>query len=102
MVAVQLYLREEIKGEALVRNLPGFARFLHGDVAREEIGHLLEGRVYTLLRTYMAERDLADLPGLRRRILVHRGARPTQTEDGIDAWRVETLLEALAEDRLWP
>jgi predicted AAA+ superfamily ATPase len=24
----QLYLREEIKGEALVRNLPGFARFL--------------------------------------------------------------------------
>jgi len=25
---VQLYLREEIKGEALVRNLPGFARFL--------------------------------------------------------------------------
>jgi len=25
---VRLYLREEIKGEALVRNLPGFARFL--------------------------------------------------------------------------
>jgi predicted AAA+ superfamily ATPase len=25
---VQLYLREEVKGEALVRNLPGFARFL--------------------------------------------------------------------------
>lgn len=25
---VQLYLREEIKGEAIVRNLPGFARFL--------------------------------------------------------------------------
>lgn len=25
---VQLYLREEIKGEGLVRNLPGFARFL--------------------------------------------------------------------------
>ncbi len=25
---VQLYLREEIKGEALVRNLPGFVRFL--------------------------------------------------------------------------
>lgn len=25
---VQMYLREEIKGEALVRNLPGFARFL--------------------------------------------------------------------------
>ena len=35
---VQLYLREEIRGEALVRNLPGFARFLpiaalyHGEV----------------------------------------------------------------------
>lgn len=25
---VQLYLREEVRGEALVRNLPGFARFL--------------------------------------------------------------------------
>jgi uncharacterized protein len=221
---VQLYLREEIKGEALVRNLPGFARFLpvaglfhgqlvnvsgiardagvarttvegylgvledtllvrrlpayegrlrvrerkhpklywvdpgvaraakgvHGDVAQEEAGQLLEGWVHTLLRTYMAERDLAeeiaywapaesaklevdfllrrdsgfcaievksarrtnpgdlaglhaiaDLTGLRRRILVHRGARPTKTEDGIDVWPVETLLEALAEDRLW-
>lgn len=222
---VQLYLREEIKGEALVRNLPGFARFLpiaglfhgqlvnvsgiardagvarttvegylgvledtllvrrlpafearlrvrerkhpklywvdpgvaraakgaHGPVAQEEVGHLLEGWVHTLLRTYVAERGLAeeisywapaesgklevdfvlrrgsdlcaievksarrtdpgqlaglramaDLPGLRRRILVHRGSRATKTEDGIDAWPVETLLEALAEDRLWP
>ena len=25
---VQMYLKEEIKAEALVRNLPGFARFL--------------------------------------------------------------------------
>lgn len=131
---VQLYLREEIKGEALVRNLPGFARFLpiaalfHGQainvaglardagVARttvqgyleiledtllvkrlpayearlrvrerkrpklywvdpgivravkrarggptaEETGALLEGWVHTLLRTYMAERELGD------------------------------------------
>lgn len=131
---VQLYLREEIKGEALVRNLPGFARFLpiaalfHGQVVNaaglardagvarttvtgyldiledtllatrlpayearlrvrerkrpklywvdpgvvravkqargpagaEESGALLEGWVLTLLRTYMAERDLGD------------------------------------------
>ena len=47
-------------------------------------------------------RAIADLTGLRRRILVHRGARPTRTEDGIDVWPVETLIEALAEDRLWP
>lgn len=222
---VQLYLREEIKGEALVRNLPGFARFLpvaglfHGQtlnvtglardagvprttvegylevledtllarrlpafearlrtrerkhpklywldpgvaraakgtagpVAPEEAGALFEGWVHTLLRTYMAERELAEeifywapaksgrrevdfvlrrgedllalevkaagrpqpqhlsglraiaeLPGLRRRVLVHRGGRPTQTEDGIDAWPVETFVEALAEDRIWP
>lgn len=131
---VQLYLREEIKGEALVRNLPGFARFLpiaalfHGQIVNaaglardagvarttvngyldiledtllttrlpayearlrvrerkrpklywvdpgvvravkqargpagaEESGGLLEGWVLTLLRTYMAERDLGD------------------------------------------
>lgn len=222
---VQLYLREEIKGEALVRNLPGFARFLpvaalfhgqlvnvaglardagvarttvegylevledtllarrlpayearlrtrerkhpklywvdpgvaraakgaHGSVVPEEAGSLLEGWVHTLLRTYMAERGLADevsywapvasrrhevdfllrrgnelcavevkagrsvqpqhmvglraiaeLPGLRRRVLVHRGDRPTRTEDGIDAWPVATFLEALESDRLWP
>lgn len=222
---VQLYLREEIKGEALVRNLAGFARFLpvaglfhgqllnvagvardagvarttvegylgvledtllaqrlpayearlrvrerkhpklywvdpgvaraakgaYGPLAPEEAGPLLEGWVHTLLRTYMAERELAeevaywapaestklevdfvlrrgselcaievksarrihpgqlgglraiaDLPGLRRRILVHRGGRPTRTEDGIEEWPVETFLEALDEDRLWP
>ncbi len=221
---VQLYLREEVKGEALVRNLPGFARFLpvaglfhgqllnvagiardagvarttvegylgvledtllarrlpayearlrvrerkhpklywidpgvaraakgaQGPVAPEESGPLLEGWVHTLLRTYMAERELADeiaywapasskglevdfllrrgaelcalevkaarrvhpgdmaglraigeLPGLRRRILVHRGDRPTRTEDGIDALPVETFLEALDGGRLW-
>lgn len=131
---VQLYLREEVKGEALVRNLPGFARFLpvaalahgqlvnvssiareagvarttvqgyleiledtllvqrlpayqarlrvrerrhpklywvdagvvravkraRGAVALEEVGPLLEGWVHTLLRTYMATRDLGD------------------------------------------
>jgi predicted AAA+ superfamily ATPase len=131
---VQLYLREEIKGEALVRNLPGFARFLpvaglfhaqtlsiaglardagvarttvegyldiledtllarrlpaytprlrvrerkhpklywmdagvaraakgvHGPVAPEEVGPLLEGWVHALLCTYIAERDLGD------------------------------------------
>jgi predicted AAA+ superfamily ATPase len=222
---VQLYLREEIKGEALVRNLPGFARFLpvaglfhgqilniaglardagvarttvegylgvledtllarrlpayeprlrarerrhpklfwmdpgvaraakgsSGPVAPEEKGHLLEGWVHTLLRTYMATHELADeiaywaptgskrlevdfllrrgsehcalevraagrvhpgdlaglraigeLAGLRRRVLVHLGERPTRTEDGIDVWPVETFLEALAADSLWP
>lgn len=221
---VQLYLREEIKGEALVRNLPGFARFLpvaglfhgqllnvaglardagvarttvegylevledtllarrlpayearlrtrerkhpklywmdpgvaraakgaHGPPAPEESGALLEGWVHTLLRTYMAERELAEeiaywapagakgleidfvlrrgtelcalevkaarrvhpgdlsglraigeLPGLRRRVLIHRGERPTRSEDGIDAWPVETFLEALEGDSLW-
>ncbi len=222
---VQLYLREEIKGEALVRNLPGFARFLpvaglfhgevlniagvardagvarttvegyldvledtllvrrlpayearlrarerkhpklywmdpgvaraakgaHGPVVPEERGHLLEGWVHTLLCTYMAERGLAEeiafwasggskrlevdfllrrgeelcalevksarrvhpgdfaglraigeLPGVRRRILIHRGERPTRSEDGIDAWPVESFLEALEADSLWP
>lgn len=221
---VQLYLREEIKGEALVRNLAGFARFLpvaglfhgqllnvagiardagvarttvegylgvledtllarrlpayearlrvrerkhpklywmdpgiaraakgaRGPVVPEEAGPLLEGWVHTLLCTYMAERELAEeiaywapaeskrlevdfvlrrgselcalevkagrrvhpgqmaglraigeLPGLRRRILIHRGDRPTRTEDGIDAWPIETFLEALEGDGLW-
>lgn len=222
---VRLYLSEEIKGEALIRNLPGFARFLpvaalfhgqtlnisglardagvarntvdgyvqiledtllarrlpafqarlrarerkhpklywvdpgvvraakgaFGSVGHEEAGPLLEGWVHTLLHTYMAERELAEeiaywapteskrvevdfllrrgselcaievkaarrpgpgdgaglraiaeLPGVRRRILVHHGDAPGRTEDGIDTWPAETLAEALAEDRLWP
>jgi len=222
---VQLYLREEIKGEALVRNLPGFARFLpvaalchaqsinisglardagvarttvegyiqiledtllarrlpaytarlrvrerkhpklywvdpgvaratkaaHGPLVPEERGALLEGYIHTLLLTYMAEREpaeeisywspagsrqtevdfllsrnsehcaleikaatrvqsqhltglraIADLPGLRRRVLVHQGERPGRTEDGIELWPIATLLEALQTDSLWP
>lgn len=222
---VQLYLREEIKGEALVRNLPGFARFLpiaalfHGQVvnvagiardagvarttvqgyveiledtllarrlpafearmrvrerkhpklywvdpgvvravkqargrpAPEEAGALFEGWIHTLLRTYMAERDLgddlaywapteskglevdfflrrgaelcaievksarrynvqhlaglravADVPRLRRRILIFRGDRPFQTEDGIDVWPVSSFLTALETGGVWP
>lgn len=222
---VQLYLREEIKGEALVRNLPGFARFLpiaalfHGQVvnvagiardagvarttvqgyleiledtllvkrlpayearlrvrerkrpklywvdpgviravkqvrgptAPEETGALFEGWIHTLLRTYMAEGELADelaywaptestqvevdfllrrgqelcavevkatrrfdsrhlaglravaqLPKLRRRVLVYRGDRPLRTEDGIDVLPVRSFLEALETGKLWP
>lgn len=222
---VQLYLREEIKGEALVRNLPGFARFLpiaalfHGQtvnaaglardagVARttvtgyldiledtllatrlpayearlrvrerkrpklywvdpgvvravkqargpagaEESGALLEGWLLTLLRTYMAERDLADavaywapaessrvevdfllrrgselcalevkasrrfhlqhlaglraiadLSGLRRRVLIYRGERVFTTEEGIEVWPVPIFLTALERGELWP
>jgi len=67
-----------------VRNLSGFARFLP---------------VAGLLHVSFS---IEELPGLRRRILVHRGDRPTRTEDGIDVWPVETLLEALRDDRLWP
>jgi hypothetical protein len=47
-------------------------------------------------------RAIAELPGLRRRVLVHRGDRPTRTEDGIDLWPVETFLQALEQGRLWP
>jgi uncharacterized protein len=127
------------------------AKGVHGSVAPEEAGPLLEGWVHTLLRTYMEERELADeiaywapaeskrlevdfvlrrgaelcalevkaarrihpgdmaglraigeLSGLRRRILIHRGDRPTRTEDGIDVWPIETFLEALEADRLFP
>lgn len=144
---VQLYLREEVKGEALVRNLAGFARFLpvaalfHGQilnvagiardagVARTTVeGYLevledtlvarrlpaYEARLRTRERKHpklywmdagvarAAKGASAELPGLRRRVLVHRGDRPTRTEDGIDVWPVETFLQALEQGRLWP
>jgi predicted AAA+ superfamily ATPase len=223
---VQLYLKEEIQAEALVRNLPGFARFLpvaalfHGQVlnvaglARDagvarttvtgyleiltdtylawllpayearlrvkerrhpklywvdpgvvravrrefhppteaERGPLLEGWVAALLTAYgepgcglgrrydglcywapsaggaevdflvqrgdellaievkakrtLAARDfaglkaIAELPGIRRRLLVFLGERPFRTEDGIDALPASGFAEELEADRL--
>ena len=223
---VQLYLKQEIQAEALVRNLPGFARFLpvaalfHGQVlsvaalARDagvarttvsgyldiladthlawllpayegrlrvkerkhpklywvdpgvmravkrefhppgelERGALLEGWVGALLNAYgepgcglglrhdgvfywapaqggtevdflvqrskeftaievkakeaLASRDLnglkaiAELNGIRRRIIVFLGERPFRTENGIDALPVEEFLRELAENRI--
>jgi len=222
---VQLYVREEIRAEALVRNLPGFLRFLpvaalfHGQVVNvaglardaatarttvegylgmledtllatrlpafeprlrvrerrhpklywvdpglvraakrqlgpvgaEERGALLEGWILTLLRahnersllfeevTYWAPlqarqtevdfllrrgreyvalevkaqsrfstpqlsglRAIADLPRIARRVLVYLGERRLRTEDGIDVWPLDFLLEKLAAGRLWP
>ena len=222
---VRLYLREEIRAEGLVRNLPGFARFLpvaalyhgqvinissiardcgvarttvqgyldiledtllairlpafqprlrvrerrhpklywvdsglvralkklHGPIAPEERGALLEGWVLHLLRAHAEEDELFDdlnywaphpatrnevdfllrqgnelvaievksqsryhtgmLPGLRaiaqlqglvRRVLVYGGKRSFRTEDGIDVWSMDRLLQALLDNALWP
>ena len=221
---VQLYVREEIRAEALVRNLPGFLRFLpvaalfHGQVVNvaglardaatarttvegylgilqdtllatllpafeprlrvrerrhpklywvdpglvraakrqlgpvgaEERGALLEGWILTVLlahnersalfedvtywaplqarqtevdfllrrgREYLALevkaqsrfsspqlsglRAIADLPRIARRVLVYLGERRLRTDDGIDVWPLDFLLEKLAEGRLW-
>ncbi len=222
---VQLYVREEIRAEALVRNLPAFLRFLpvaalfHGQVinisglardaatsrttiegyvgiledtllatrlpafesrlrarerrhpklywvdpglvraakrqlgplAAEERGPLFEGLVLTMLRAhnlngalfddiaywspaqvgatevdfvlrrgreYLALevkhqsrtgpelltglRAIADLPKLARRIAVYRGRQTLLTEDGIDVWPFERLVDAVGEGTLWP
>jgi uncharacterized protein len=218
---VRLYVNEEIKAEALVRNLPGFARFLpvaglfHGQVvnvaslardagvarttvngyldiledtllttrirafegrlrvrerrhpklywidpglaravkkqtgpvAIEERGALLEGWVLSLLRAYGEVRPLfdevyywasanvevdflleragdhlaievksaprigsphlsglraiADLPSVKRRILVHPGRLERRTEDGIEIWPIATLIQRLDSASLW-
>ncbi|MGH8675258.1 MAG: ATP-binding protein, partial [Burkholderiales bacterium] len=222
---VQTYLREEIRAESIVRNLPGFARFLpvaalfHGQVINvagiardagtarttvdgyldiledtllawrlppyearlrvrerkhpklfwvdsgivravkrqldaptaEERGHLLEGWVLMLLRCHAEEQPLfdeifywaptqarqlevdfllrrgrellaievkagprfqagmaaglsaiAELPSVVRRILVYRGARRLRTAQGVEVWPLETFLEALTQETLWP
>jgi predicted AAA+ superfamily ATPase len=222
---VQLYIREEIRAEAVVRNLPGFLRFLpvaalfHGQViniaglardaatarttvegylgilqdtllatlvpafearlrvrerrhpklywvdagivraakrqlgavAAEERGPLLEGWVLTVLRAHNQRSDLfdeisywapaearqtevdfllrrgrdhlaleikaqtrfspqqlaglraiADLPRLVRRVLVYLGDRSLKTDEGIEAWPLDSFLTAVADARLWP
>ena len=222
---VQLYVREEIRAEALVRNLPGFLRFLpvaalfHGQVVNvaglardaatarttvegylgilqdtllatllpafkprlrvrerrhpklywtdpglvraakrqlgpvgaEERGPLLEGWILTVLRAHNERsalfeevaywaplqarqtevdfllrrgrdclalgikaqprfsspqlsglRAIADLPRITRRVLVYLGERRLRTDDGIEVWPLDFLLEKLAAGRLWP
>lgn len=222
---VQLYVREEVRAEALVRNLPAFLRFLpvaalfHGQVINisglardaatsrttiegyveileetllamrlpafesrlrarerrhpklywvdpglaraakrqlgelgiEERGPLFEGLVLTLLRAHNTSgglfdeiaywspaqamatevdfvlrrgreylalevkhqsrsgpelvtglRAIAGLPKLARRIAVYRGRQALRTEDGIDIWPFERLVEAVAGHSLWP
>jgi len=221
----QLYLKEEIQAEALVRNLPGFARFLpiaalfHGQVLNvaglardagaaratvaayleilqdtlltfelpafeaklrvrerkhpklfwadpglpramrgeagppgaEERGHLLEGWVVSLLRAYRDYRALfedwsywapgkgsgvevdvllrrgkdfvalevksaktvrdaelrglraiAELPRVRRRIVVFLGDRPGETHDGIELLPVSVFLRTIESGALFP
>lgn len=221
----RLYLKEEIQGEALVRNLPGFARFLpvaalfHGQVVNvagiardagaarstvaayleiledtllafrlppfearlrvrerrhpklywvdpglpramkhhlappgpEERGHLFEGWIAGLLRAYRDYRDLfedwgywapgkgssvevdfvlrrgkdllavevrsgqrvfeadlrglramADLSGLRRRLVVFRGDRRQKTADGVELLPVASFLRELTAGSLFP
>jgi predicted AAA+ superfamily ATPase len=221
----QLYLKEEVQAEALVRNLPGFARFLpvaalfHAEVVNvsgiardagaarttvtgyleiledtllafrlpafaaklrvrerrhpklywadpglpramkrqlgppgaEERGHLFEGWVVCLLRAYRDYRGLfddwgywapgngsrlevdlvlrrgddlvalevrsgekvfeadlrglraiAELPGVRRRLIVYRGRRRQKTADGIDILPVGAFLTDLESSSLFP
>jgi len=222
---VDMYLKEEIRAEAAVRNLPGFARFLplaalfHGQAlnvsslardagvarttvegylgiledtllafrlpafssrlrvrerrhpklflfdpgvvralakrrgapTRDQVGHLFEGWIAELLRSYrsyrsifddwyywspagarrtevdfLLERDgelvaievkktgstsprnlvglraIAELPGLRRRILLYLGSVRLETEDGIDVLRLEDFLAELENGTLFP
>lgn len=82
---VQLYLREEIKGEALVRNLPGFARFLpiaalcHGQTMNvaglaRDVGvarTTVEGYIQILEDTLLARRLPAHTARLRVRERKH-------------------------------
>ena len=47
-------------------------------------------------------RAIADLPRLARRVLVYLGDRRLKTEDGIEVWPLEALLDAVAGNTLWP
>ncbi len=47
-------------------------------------------------------RAIADMKGLVRRVLVHRGPRALVTEDGIEVWPIAKFHAALAAGSLWP
>jgi hypothetical protein len=93
---VQMYLQEKIQAESLVRNLPGFARFLpvaavfHGQVLSVAGLARNAGVARTTVDGYLG--ILAD---------THLGDRPQRTEDGIDVLPVRELLAALEQRKLW-
>lgn len=45
---------------------------------------------------------IRDLPGTVRRILVYAGREERLTEDGIEIWPVESLVQRLESNALWP
>ena len=47
-------------------------------------------------------RAIAELPKPIRRIAVYRGRQVLRTEDGIDVWPFEHLVETVAGGALWP
>ncbi len=47
-------------------------------------------------------RAIADLPRLRRRVLVNLGDRSLKTSDGIEVWPLGRFLTAVADGTLWP
>jgi len=47
-------------------------------------------------------RAIDDLHGVVRRVLVHTGRHERLTDDGIEIWPVDTLVERLASNSLWP
>ena len=51
-------------------------------------------------RDFAGLKAIAELPGIRRRVVVFLGERPFRTTDGIDALPVAAFLEELAEGRL--
>ncbi|NBX29650.1 ATP-binding protein [bacterium] len=46
-------------------------------------------------------RAIAELPGLKRRIVVYEGIRPQRTEDGIDVLPVKAFIDALQAGTVW-
>jgi uncharacterized protein len=107
----QMYLREEIQAEALVRNLPGFARFLpiaalfHGQVlsaaglARDAgvARTTVHGYLDILVDTYL----ITLLPGYEARLRVKERKHPKLywTDAGIVRAMKRQLHEPAAEER---
>lgn len=53
-------------------------------------------------RDLVGLRAIAELPGVVRRIVVHRGTRRQTTEDGIEILPVRAWLDEIEQTRLWP
>ena len=96
----RMYLKEEIQAEALVRNLPGFARF-PPDAGVRVVAVEVKAGITFAEKWCRGLRAVGGLDGLQRRIVVYPRGPRLRTADGIDVLPFGEFCVLLSNDGVW-